>query len=504
MKCNIISGLTKLFINAVLVLCVAGSIVFTACKKEENHIPEAKLEVSPTFGDAPLLVTIKVTGSDLDGVDDIKEYRLGINSEVIKSNTPINIARTFDNEGTIKIYGEVVDSKDASDKTDFSSVQIFSGPFVMQTVSIINDVEIKYTATLSKVSKAELKIRKGGILFLTEEVKDNVEVGTDYEKTFSFVSNGVTKGDYEFVLKSGDLEKKSTITIPNFTPTLNISDIKLDFNEDSIISITLPTPLDRNPEDNPVQIKSVKSFDGKTQLTINGYKLGIKALPNQTGNYQVEVEYGSAIGGIEKAILQGNIIKHTWKFLVNPFVQPNDTTKPIIWNNFSTVGERNAYFDDRFYNYDKTDTITYVPNQFVCTDFASILAINMNGYNGLPLDPNGLYVNNWHNIPMYTVTLMRIGDFHQICGTIMGEYVSSFSDWRFVSPQTDSTYSLSKFNDMGVYKIVINYTFTKDNEVQGIHMDSIPMLEFIPDGSGGWKDSGYRNTYIKLIEKRTK
>jgi len=100
---------------------------------------------------------------------------------------------------------------------------------------------------------------------------------------------------------------------------------------------------------------------------------------------------------------------------------------------------------------------------------------------------------------MYTVTLMRTGDFHQICGTIMGDYVTNFSNWRLVSPQTDSTYTKKKLEELGVYKIVMNYTFVNKND--GL-LDGIPMLEFVPDGNGGWKDSGYRNPDIHLKEKR--
>jgi len=237
---------------------------------------------------------------------------------------------------------------------------------------------------------------------------------------------------------------------------------------------------------------------------LNGYELSITALSGQTGPYQVEFEYGSASGGLEKKIIGGNIIKDT-RIKINPFVQPNDTTKPIIWNNFATINERNARLNDRLYNYDKTDTITYIPGKFICSGFSSQWAINFNGYGKLGFDPEkGLQNNGWHNIPAYTVTLMKPGNFHAIDAVMVGEYVSNIDDWRFIEPQSDSTYNVSSFKQMGVYKIVIDYTYAKENEIQGKFLSSVNMLEFIPNGNGGWKDSGYRNPGLKLTTQRGK
>ena len=493
---------------AFILFLAAVIVIFTGCK-EQNYAPVASLEVNPVYGDAPLEVRIKVDGDDLNGKEDIKEYRAGINTEIIKSKTPIDITKTFYNQGTIKVYGEVIDSKNASNKTGTKSIEVYQGPFIDQSAELQNDVEIKYSATLSKVSNAELKVKKSGNEVFSEEISDVNGSGADYEKTFTYADDGFTKGNYEFVLTSDNLQKNSLMQIPNYKPTSNIGNITLNLEEDADSTIILSQgnikPIDENPEDNPVPISKATSLDGKTQLTLNGYNLNVKALPDQTGNYQVEVEYGSAEGGLEKAVFQGNITAHTWKYLVNPFVQPNDTTKPIIWNNFTTTSQRNTRIDDRLYNYDKTDTISSIPNNLVCTDFASILATNMNGYPNLPPDSRGFYINNWHNIPMYTVTLGITGSpFHTIDAVIVGDYVTDITNWRFIEPQTDSTYTLKTFKDWGVYNLVINYTFVKENEIQGKYLSQIPMFEFIPDGNGGWKDSGYRSPDIKLIEERGK
>jgi hypothetical protein len=90
--------------------------------------------------------------------------------------------------------------------------------------------------------------------------------------------------------------------------------------------VTLPKPGDINLEDRSgATIISAKSLDGKTQLTLNGNILTIRALPKYLGTYQVELEFGSSAGGIDKTTFQGTIIEDP-RMKVNPFIQPNDST----------------------------------------------------------------------------------------------------------------------------------------------------------------------------------
>ena len=109
--------------------------------------------------------------------------------------------------------------------------------------------------------------------------------------------------------------------------------------EGTEIQVNLPVPLDKNPEDNPVAMKSATSLDGKTQVTLNGYVATIKALKDKVGSYQVEVEFGSTAGGLEKAVLTGNIAEDT-RWVVNPFVQPNDST--LNWYGSGDVNKDNV------------------------------------------------------------------------------------------------------------------------------------------------------------------
>ena len=56
-------------------------------------------------------------------------------------------------------------------------------------------------------------------------------------------------GKYEFTLTSDNLEKKDVITIPNYPSEINTSGLNFDLDEHSNISLILPTPSDKNPEE---------------------------------------------------------------------------------------------------------------------------------------------------------------------------------------------------------------------------------------------------------------
>jgi len=321
--------------SMAVVSSMAVPLVFAGCH-EENYPPEAGLDVSPIYGEAPLSVRMKVTGTDANGNDDIKQYKLNINKEVINSNTPIDITRTLDTPGIYNIYGEVVDSENASDKTEVSSVEVKGRPFIEQYAGLSNNgIDIDYSATLSYVDKAQLEVKREGVLLSTEEVKDVNPSGPDYNKTFNYAVDGITKGNYEFVLKSYNLESKNSVVVPNYPSSINTNGISFNLNENSESNVTLPNPSDKNPEDNPVTIKSVKSLDGKTWVTLNGNALNIKAPYTYFGPYQLEFELKNT-GGLEKVVVQGNIIEDK---RINPFVQPNDTT--LNWYGSGDVNNDN-------------------------------------------------------------------------------------------------------------------------------------------------------------------
>ncbi|MGY4884828.1 MAG: dockerin type I domain-containing protein [Nanobdellota archaeon] len=211
---------------------------------------------------------------------------------------------------------------------------------IEQSVNLNNDVEIKYSATLSNVDKAQLNIKKEGVSIATEQINDATSTGLDYQKTYTYAVNpNITKGNYEFTLTAGDLQKNNSVQIQNYKPTGNFSGINLDMQYNSEVNVTLPTPSDKNPEDNPVPFANVKSLDDKTSVTLNGNNLKVKSLSGNTGSYQIEVEYGSANGGLEKSVLNGNIAGSN-KIQVNLLVQPNDST--LNWYGSGDVDNNNT------------------------------------------------------------------------------------------------------------------------------------------------------------------
>ncbi len=79
------------FSGIILAVCVS----FLPGCEPDNAPPTAKLNVNPAYGEIPVDVRMRVTGQDPDGVEDIKQYILYIGDESVKSNTPIDITRTF-------------------------------------------------------------------------------------------------------------------------------------------------------------------------------------------------------------------------------------------------------------------------------------------------------------------------------------------------------------------------------------------------------------------------
>jgi hypothetical protein len=214
------------------------------------------------------------------------------------------------------------------------------------SVYLQNKNELVYKATLSNVNSAKLVVNKDGALVFSEEISDVAANGPDYQMTFKYVKDdptlkNFTKGKYEFVLTSDDfasdkLVNKSTVEEPNYLPTANTTTLdqnKLNFNEAFETTLSIPKTIfsDDNPEDNPISVTGVKSVDGKTTPTITttstGYDLNLKAVTGSTGAYQLELDFGSTTGGLEKTILSGTIGKDT-RIVINPLVYTDDPSAP--------------------------------------------------------------------------------------------------------------------------------------------------------------------------------
>jgi hypothetical protein len=81
-----------------------------------NHPPVTNLSIEPLSGYSPLTTSISLTGTDDDG-DEIMGYKVMIDrdsntegyDEEISQSTPINLERTFNDIGNVRIYGQCKD-----------------------------------------------------------------------------------------------------------------------------------------------------------------------------------------------------------------------------------------------------------------------------------------------------------------------------------------------------------------------------------------------------------
>jgi hypothetical protein len=506
--------------NILLTAGLALPLAFGSCEPE-NYPPLAKIDVDPTHAEAPAYIKVKVTGDDPEGVEDIRKYSLYVDNGLIKTkSTPIDTALTFDGPGTYRIYGEVVDSKNQSNKTPKKSVEVYSGPYISQSASLINDAQINYFATLHRKDNAELKIKKDGNSFLELLIYDaGSSRQHDYQKTFTY-EDGFTKGNYEFILTADDLEKKSSVEIPNYIPTVSLSGIVGELMEGSEMAVTLPEPHDKNPEDLPVLYQSATSLDGKTQLELNGNELKIKSLSGHFGNYQVEVGFGSEAGGLDKLILNGHIKKDT-RIKINPFVSTN--SNGADYDLLTTKEQRDNYIQERL-NEDWVSEVSPTrpsdPYDWDCSEYSKQLMINFHGffgdngdnvaglpgYSGDNLDSIYYYHgtmkdNGKYGLPVYLVQLPR-GSGHRMNAILTGDNAEDFKDWNFVEPQFDQiNVQPGQAYMIGDSRVIIHSCWVNQQE-QVAQIDCVPILEFkIENGvpTLTWKNPSFN---LNLITQR--
>lgn len=237
---GLVKKLKNAFKKAVFIGTAFSVLSSASCKfpiPTPNNSPTAILSAAPTSGDAPLEILIQLDGADLDGKNDIIEYKIGQDknndgdiddySELIKnSSNPINEKITFNSSGIKKIYGQVMDSQSATGK---------AGP-VLIDVSLAPGIP---TVDLSTIPESEK-----------------------------------------------------------------------NFNEESQTIINLPTPIDSNPEDNPVPYISATSLDGQVSIDdslLYQNKIIVTGNLDKIDTYQIQLEFGSPEGGTNTATLEGII-----------------------------------------------------------------------------------------------------------------------------------------------------------------------------------------------------
>ncbi|MFH1325166.1 MAG: hypothetical protein ABIH49_00150, partial [archaeon] len=271
---------------------------------EENYPPQAILDVSPVSGRAPLEIRIRVDGSDENGEEDIINYEARLGNETVTGLSPIDITRYLP-EGLYEITGIVTDREGATGNASVNiEVLRALNPALRQTVDLQNNVDFMYNATLVDIeSGATLEVRRNGELVTTREINPG-------EESYSELFLGMEKGSYDFTLRANSLEDSIDSEVPDYSPEVDLSGINPVFNEDDYITIPLPNPEDKNPEDAPVYTNVVASLDGKTVSSIEGIEgneLTITNANGQTGDFEIEVEFGCPQGGYQTAVIQGHI-----------------------------------------------------------------------------------------------------------------------------------------------------------------------------------------------------
>jgi hypothetical protein len=165
---------------------------------------------------------------------------------------------------------------------------------VSQSVSLVNDVDIKYDGSVSNGSGVLTITRGDGTPILTQNVSGN------YSKTYSYADNaGFFEGDIKLKLKAGTAEDNKSITIPDLPATISTG--STDINAYGRADLVL-VPDDKNLDQKPLTLISGKSLDDKTQSVLVGNTLSVETAktPKAIGLYNIEVEVKNSKGGIDK------------------------------------------------------------------------------------------------------------------------------------------------------------------------------------------------------------
>jgi len=178
-----------------------------------------------------------------------------------------------------------------------------------ESVVLQNDVDLVCSYSLSNVSSAQLNVSRDGVLVFSDNVSGSGQ------KTYSKSH----KGNYSFDLVSADLDKKVDVTVPDYPSTLDLSGLNFDFNKFSSTSVTLPKPIDKNPEDNPVSIVSVKSSDSlRVSPSLNGNVLNLLSKYDAPGLYSLEFGLKNASNTVDKVVVSGQVINVKIDYLSRP------------------------------------------------------------------------------------------------------------------------------------------------------------------------------------------
>ena len=308
-KNNLVNRLKKGLLAGILVgymglaRCGGGGSVSQPPKPTPpNRLPAITLNISPTSGVSPLEIRIQGQCTDPDGQNDIVNYKVMSESQVLTTTNPTDMKHTL--TGSAAISSECSDRAGERATAGPINVQVLQ-PELSQTVHLVNDVDVDYMATLTNVPSATRTITRDGNQFGSPTIITT----SPYTEIF----DGMSKGNYSFKLEAlGVTPHITSLEVPPYPPEADFSflvNTNLDDNEGFSKTFNLGLEgilTDKNPEDNPVPLISATTLSGDVAIIRSGYNLTITAT-GEPGPYEVEVHFGSDAGGRNKKIIQGNV-----------------------------------------------------------------------------------------------------------------------------------------------------------------------------------------------------
>jgi hypothetical protein len=182
---------------------------------------------------------------------------------------------------------------------------------------------------------------------------------------------------------------------------------------------------------------------------------------------------------LDRADVNGDgVVNYEDKEILENKLNENVDYLPGEWNKLESKSERENWLQ-KMLSVDKTDTLEYIPNGFVCGNFERQTRLNFHGNPELGYDKEkGLRDNGRFNIPMYGVDTDAItGEGHGINTTITGDNLNDFWDGYYSEPQNDQQVVPGDFSMNPNREVRINYTYVNHSS-GGDYLASVPIVKF--------------------------